>query len=59
MERLKVLAEHENEFGDKPKKAVNDFYDAPATAAQALVANGYAKRVAADAKAAHAAKKEG
>jgi hypothetical protein len=43
MTNLKTLIEHSNEFGDEPVKKVGDTYEATGTAAQALIANGYAE----------------
>ena len=41
MVKLKVLEEHRNEFGDQRAKVTGDCYEAPADAAQGLIANGY------------------
>lgn len=57
MVELETLVEHSNEFGDTPGKAKGVKYEAPEQAAQALVANGYAKDIKGHFK--PAAKKEG
>lgn len=43
MVELETLVEHSNEYGEKAAKAKGAKYEAPEQAAQALVANGYAK----------------
>lgn len=56
MMKVRVLVEHENEFGTKRLKTVGSTYPVHASAAQSLIANGYVEDTA---KPAADAKKEG